>query len=233
VEGVYAGLEAALGRYGGTLLGGDCSGGEQRVLAVSALGRLGPDGPIRRADGRAGDALISTGPHGLSRLGLAVVRQDPAGPAEADWRLASRSLLEEAVSIHRRPRPRLDAVAALVSTRPADCPWRVGGTDSSDGLAAAVTALARSSGCDALLERDRLPLPGEMAAWPQGERWCLSGGEDFELVLALEPDWAEALSDHLPGARRIGWLAPGAGVVRWASDGAALGSESQGYTHFH
>ncbi|MFM7266802.1 MAG: AIR synthase related protein, partial [Cyanobium sp.] len=30
VEGVYGGLHAALERYGGTLLGGDCSGGGQR-----------------------------------------------------------------------------------------------------------------------------------------------------------------------------------------------------------
>ena len=42
VEGVYEGIGEALQRFGGVLLGGDCSGGEQRLLSITALGRLGP-----------------------------------------------------------------------------------------------------------------------------------------------------------------------------------------------
>ena len=72
VEGVYQGLDQALQRFGGILLGGDCSGGGQRLLAITALGHLG-SGAIRRCDGRPGDLLVSTGPHGLSRLGLALL----------------------------------------------------------------------------------------------------------------------------------------------------------------
>ena len=64
----------------------------------------------------------------------------------------------------------------------------MGGTDSSDGLAAAVALLAAGAGCGAELERAALPIPQELAQLPQGEGWCLGGGEDFELVLALEPE---------------------------------------------
>ena len=78
VEGVYQGLSEALQRYGGSLLGGDCSSGQQRLLAITALGRLGP-GPIRRGDGQPGDWLVSTGPHGLSRLGLALLQNQLEG----------------------------------------------------------------------------------------------------------------------------------------------------------
>ena len=35
VDGVYRGLQTALDRYGGVLLGGDCSSGQQRMLAVN------------------------------------------------------------------------------------------------------------------------------------------------------------------------------------------------------
>ena len=42
VDGVYQGISAALGQYGGVLLGGDCSKGEQRLLSITALGRLDP-----------------------------------------------------------------------------------------------------------------------------------------------------------------------------------------------
>ncbi|MGB7563538.1 MAG: AIR synthase related protein, partial [Prochlorococcaceae cyanobacterium] len=60
VEGVYGGLGEALARYGGQLLGGDCSAGEQRMLAITALGHLAPGGAIGRGDGRPGDRLVST-----------------------------------------------------------------------------------------------------------------------------------------------------------------------------
>ena len=235
VDGVYTGLSEALDRYGGVLLGGDCSSGGQRLLAITALGHLG-SGPIRRGDGRPGDALVSTGPHGLSRLGLALLQDLPA-PTGAD--LAS-TLAERAVTAHRRPLPRLDAVAALAASQPADSPWRVGGTDSSDGLLAAVTAIARASGCQAKLRRGALPLDAAMAALPEAQGWCLSGGEDFELVLALEPTWARALVTALPGASLIGELrASGAGAcgsvpeapVLWQESGETVGG-SEGWCHF-
>lgn len=233
VEGVYQGLSAALARYGGTLLGGDCSGGSLRLLSLTALGRLGPDGPIRRRDGRPGDALVCTGAHGLSRLGLAALLQEARTAASPDWRQASSSLLERAVAAHRRPQPRLDAVQVLAACRPSGLPWRVAGTDSSDGLAAALGWLGRGSGCDALLERQALPLDHEMAALNAAESWCLNGGEDFELVLALDPGWAQRLILALPGARRIGSLTRGAGELRWADGGSPLANPEAGFTHFH
>jgi thiamine-monophosphate kinase len=230
VEGVYQGLAEALARYGGVLLGGDCSSGRERLLAVTALGRLGPaGGAIRRGDGRHGDVLVSTGPHGLSRLGLALLLKEL--PADALEQL-SGALQRRAIAAHQRPQPRLDAVAALQRSRPAGLPWRVGGTDSSDGLAAAVAAIAAASGCGAVLERAALPLEPGLAQLEAGERWCLSGGEDFELVLALEPAWAEALLQTLPGASWIGALAEGtAGELHW-QDGAPLPAGSGGFCHF-
>ena len=239
VEGVYRGLGEALDRYGGTLLGGDCSGGAQRLLAITALGRLAGDGgPIRRRDGRPGDWLVSTGPHGLSRLGLALL-QEPAGGATTGsaTQLAASvaaGLAERAIAAHQRPRPRFDAVRALIASRPAGMPWRVGGCDSSDGLAAAVRAIASSSGCAARLDRARMPLDPAMASLREAEAWCLNGGEDFELVLALEPAWAEAMLEVLPRSSRIGQLVTGeAGALSWSDGGAwPLKAAGRGYSHF-
>ena len=241
VEGVYGGIKEALEEYGGILLGGDCSGGQQRLLAITALGTLaaqglGPtpspiSGPIRRGDGRPGDLLVSTGPHGLSRLGLALL-QGAIRPS------LDPSLEKRAIQAHRRPRPRFDAVEALITSRPTPMPWRVGGCDSSDGLAAATAAIGASSGCAAHLNRANLPLDAAMAGLPQAESWCLGGGEDFELVLALEPDWAKALIAALPGASVVGVLVEGeAGSLGW-SDGAPWGPGAggrgapTGYSHF-
>jgi thiamine-monophosphate kinase len=229
VERVYGGLQEALETHGGVLLGGDCSGGAQRILAVTAIGRLdAAGGPIRRADGRPGDQLISTGPHGLSRLGLALLLGEIAD------RKLDPALIQRALSAHRRPVPRFDAVRALIASRPVAMAWRMAGCDSSDGLAAAVRAIAAASGCSARLDRRALPLDPAMAALPEAEPWCLGGGEDFELVLALAPAWAEALLEVLPGSSRIGELVTGeAGALRW-SDGVAwpLEAAGSGYSHF-
>ena len=68
--------------------------------------------------------------------------------------------------------------------------------DSSDGLADAVCQIAEASGCGVQLRRSQLPIPpglAESVGLEKAEHWCLYGGEDFELVLALEPRWAEAL----------------------------------------
>jgi thiamine-monophosphate kinase len=246
VEAVYSGLRACLEPHGGLLLGGDCSGGAQRLLAITALGPLargssGEPAPIRRADGRAGDQLVSTGHHGLSRLGLALLqkREWPLGRGQE---ALQSTLVQRAIAAHQRPQPRLDAVAALHASQPQGVPWRVGGTDSSDGLAAAVGAVATASGCQALLDRQRLPLDPAMALLPQATDWCLGGGEDFELVLALDPIWAERLVAMLPDARIIGCLGePSAlggatdegrgGAVGWLGEEGSLPGGA-GFAHF-
>ena len=253
VEGVYGGLTAALERYGGVLLGGDCSTGVQRLLAITALGRLergqGPSGghqtgtsgpssagPIRRSDGRPGDLLLSTGPHGLSRLGLALLQQGSGGPGGKPGKpnladLVGRELAAAAIKAHRRPTPRFDALAALAASRPAGCPWRVAGCDSSDGLVAALAALAAASGCGARLQRGALPLAAAMAQLSEAQDWCLGGGEDFELVLALAPAWAEALATQLAGSQIIGSLVAARGGELLWSDGQYLASK--GFSHFN
>ncbi|MEA5390198.1 thiamine-phosphate kinase [Cyanobium gracile UHCC 0139] len=228
VEGAYAGMAELLGSHGGVLLGGDCSGGRQRLLAVTALGRLpAGGGPIRRGDGRPGDVLVSTGAHGISRLGLAVLR----GEALPDLPAAGR---ERAIRAHRRPVPRFDAVAALGASRPAALDWRVAGCDSSDGLATAASCLAVASRCTALLSRSDLPLAAELAGQAQAEDWCLWGGEDFELVLALEPAWAEALVEQLEGARWIGRLVEPQpwGPLGWTEGGGPIASPTAAFRHF-
>ena len=227
VEGVYAGLRDALEPHGAVILGGDCSSGAERLLSITALGRVTHGTAIRRCDGRPGDWLVSSGPHGLSRLGLALLLDEPEAPQ------VSPALRERAIEVHRRPKPRLDVAKALHSCRPSGQAWRVGGTDSSDGLAAAVGAIATTSGCGALLERSQLPIDPELAQLEAGEHWCLGGGEDFELVLALPPSWAEALLKALPSSSCIGSLVEAEpGLVCWQESGEPLAATESGFTHF-
>ena len=110
----------------------------------------------------------------------------------------------------------------LINTKPHTLPWRAGGTDSSDGLLAAVEGLCKSSGCGAVLDPDQLPRAQD---WPQGQhwdRWCLSGGEDFQLVLSLPLEWAENWLAAQPGSRRFGMVTAEEGLVRWTHDATPI-----------
>jgi thiamine-monophosphate kinase len=160
-------------------------------------------------------------------MGLALLRGEPL-PALPP---ASR---ERAIRAHRRPVPRFDAVAALGACRPAALEWRVAGCDSSDGLAAAASCLAVASGCTALLAQGNLPLAPELAGQAEAEDWCLWGGEDFELVLAMEPAWAEALVERLPGTVQIGLLVETqpCGALGWAEGGGPIAPPTAAFRHF-
>lgn len=121
--------------------------------------------------------------------------------------------------------PRFDAVAALHRSRPEAAPWRVAGTDSSDGLRRSLELLGNACGHQPLLD--------EPFALTEGccLNSCLDGGEDFELVLALEASWAEKFVAQLPGAQCIGWLGENPGPPCWANNKKPL-PIGKGYEHF-
>ena len=226
VEGVYRGLATALASFGGVLLGGDCSCGEQRLLSITALGRQGPL-RLHRGDALPGDWLVTSGTHGLSRLGLALLQDEPLSHPPP----LTESLRAGAIQRHRHPIPRFDALTTLLQCKPDHCLWRAGGTDSSDGLLAAVEGLCSSSHCGAVLEDNHLPRAQD---WPDGEiwdQWCLAGGEDFELVLSLPPDWAQAWLASLPGSHRFGTVTEDPGTILWKRSRQTV--QSIGFDHFN
>ena len=225
VDGVYTGLTAALDRFGGALLGGDCSRGEQRSLSITALGRLS-ELHLHRGHAQPGDALVTSGVHGLSRLGLALLQNDP----NLDGLSLPEDLKQASINRHQRPIPRLDALRALLKTKPSHQPWRAGGTDSSDGLLAAVEGLCASSRCGAVLDRDQMPRPCGWPTGPHWDQWCLSGGEDFELVLSLPQDWAERWLTTQPGSVHLGTMTAETGVIRWKQDRSPL--TQPGFNHY-
>ena len=89
IEQAYGGMQELLQRHGGHLLGGDCSGGEQLVLAITALGPVHPDQQIQRGAGKPGDWLISTGAHGRSALGLQLLLGEAAWANTSPQRAAA------------------------------------------------------------------------------------------------------------------------------------------------
>ncbi len=210
VDGVYRGISECLEKFGGVLLGGDCSQGSERILSITAIGSLN-DLRLHRSSAKPGDYLAVSGPHGLSRLGLALLQKDSNLSATE----LPETLQKKALLAHQRPKPAIAALKALRNTKPKDLPFRAGGTDSSDGLLEAINNLCQSSQCVAVLDPERLPVAEN---WPSGtiwDNWCLNGGEDFELVVSLPKTWANAWIKSNPKCQIIGHIEEGEPLIIW------------------
>ncbi len=196
---VYRGLA----HFGVPILGGDTVRSSQRVLSITALGKI--QGPaIRRNQACVGDQLLVTGPMGSSRAGLELLIH----PEKAEK--LSKTDIQTLIQAHQRPTPRLDIPNLLFAQT-----QRIGGIDTSDGLADAVLQICRASGVGALIEHQKIPiLPAvRTLAGEQALDWAYYGGEDFELLLSVEPLVAEKLMALHQDFTMIGTVTLGLEVV--------------------
>ncbi|BCX11722.1 MAG: thiamine-monophosphate kinase [Thermosynechococcus sp.] len=183
IEGIYQGMATCAQAYGTSIIGGDTCRSSVLSLSITVLGSAPPERIIYRNRAQVGDVIVVTGVHGASRAGLeCLLYPQGAGTVPAELRQAW-------IQAHQRPRPRLDIVHWLRQQVP---PPRLAGMDSSDGLAAAVLQICQASGVGAMLWAEQIPIV-DYGDRLQALNWALYGGEDFELVLCLSPEWAQDL----------------------------------------
>lgn len=198
---------------GAALLGGDLSrGGAGLALDVAAVGRV--ERPLLRSGARPGDGLWVTGELGAAAaaVGAWVSGAEPEpGWRERFWQPAPR--LREASWLAGR-----GAAAAI---------------DLSDGLAADAGHLAAASGVG--IEIDLEAVPAAEGVDPEA---ALSGGEDYELllaapadILAAEPLLAEFRDRFGLPLTRVGRVVSGEGVRLYRGD-EELELASPGFDHF-
>ncbi|MEO8715786.1 MAG: thiamine-phosphate kinase [Acetobacteraceae bacterium] len=213
-----AGLAEDQAAFGITLLGGDTTATPGPLtLSLTAIGHVAPGAMVPRSGARQGDGVWVTGTIGDGTLGLLVARGRLAD--------ASGHLLDR----YRLPRPRLGiALAGIASAS----------MDVSDGLVQDLGHICRASGLAAEIEAARVPLsePARLA----GAEWlaaCLTGGDDYELLLAVAPTNEAALAAACAAvgvaATRIGHFHAGRpGVIVRGRDGAPLALGPGGWSHF-
>jgi thiamine-monophosphate kinase len=213
-RGIGAAAEAA----GTAVLGGDLSRADRLIVDVVAVGRA--ERPVSRAGARPGDGVWVSGMLGGARAALAAL-------------LAGREPDPQTRRALAHPVPRLALGLAL---------GRAGARamlDLSDGLGGDARHLAAASGVRLTIDLAALPLaPGiaseAAAAGLAPPVFAALGGEDYELLAALPPEFgrdqasAVARETGVP-LTRIGEVAHGAGVA-FRLDGAEL--PLMGYDHF-
>jgi thiamine-monophosphate kinase len=131
---------------------------------------------LTRAGGRAEDTLYVTGALGAAAAGLTWLKRSPTAEGSP--------AVKEAVERFLRPEPRVRFGVIAGRTQAASAC-----VDLSDGLADAVRQLAQASGVGATVEAGALPVhPGATEILVEAStilRAALSGGEDYELLLAV------------------------------------------------
>lgn len=229
VAGFAAGLGEAQARFGVALSGGDSvSTRGPAVLSVTAMG-LVPQGqaPSRDAGPLAADALICvTGTIGDGALGLACALGGLEWPDSEQ-----RSYLLERL---RRPTPRLAAGRALRGLV-------LAAMDISDGLLGDLAHMARASSVAAEVIASAVPLSAAaaavLAACPERLSDVLTGGDDYELLLAVAPERlqaaqaaAAAVGTRLTVVGRLS-AGPAGRVQALDASGAPLALSRLGWTH--
>lgn len=216
VVDLMRGIGAAVRAAGGRVLGGDLSAGPVWSIAVAVIGRAGR--PISRAGARPGDGLWVTGALGAARAALEAWRAGRAPSAAQRQAFA-------------HPAPRIAAGRWL---------GHHGATamlDVSDGLGADARHLAAASGVALAIDLACVPVSpavGVAAGREPAAVFAARGGEDYELLAALPPTFAEPDAERFVrdcgiALTRIGSVVAGAGVSL-TLDGAAV--PLTGFDHF-
>jgi thiamine-monophosphate kinase len=221
--GFAAGLAADQVEFGLQVLGGDTTSTPGPAsLSLTILGTVAPGAALRRNGARPGDGVWVTGTIGDGALGLLAATGQLRDP---DGFLAGR---------YRLPQPRVALGLRLAGIATA-------AMDISDGLVQDLGHLCRGGGLAAGIEAARVPLSPAAAAAVSADpallARCLTGGDDYELLLAVPESRAADLRAAAAACgvavTRIGRFEEGAAdVAVLGPDGAPMALAAGGWSHF-
>ncbi len=226
-DALLRGISRSIEAVGGVLTGGDVIASERVLIDIMALGQVPRGQQLTRDAARAGQVLAVTGALGGPAAAVVLpIAQGPDAPADHP---AIRARFAH-------PEPRIAVGRSIAASGFASC-----AIDISDGLVQDAGHIAERPGLRAVIEAGRVPVAEGCAqvAEALGEdshRWALSGGEDFELLIALDHTDFEALTALQPiaevGLTIVGHLEEGAGAMAVDAAGDEIDLPTGGWDHF-
>lgn len=221
--------------------GGDIVRAPALTIAVTVVGEVRNSNLRLRSGARPGDYACVTGPLGLAAAGLHLFKSTngpgshrPSGPSKSSngplgpLTPQNAALLRAA---YETPTPRVREGQFLGSTRSAHALM-----DISDGLSLDVARMARASGVDVCLDITSLKPHPAVAEFSDPLDLILHGGDDYELLTAIEPRAYEHVARCFKARfkrelTRVGQFERGGGEVWLEKDGARTQLIPRGYDH--
>jgi thiamine-monophosphate kinase len=241
VDSLYDGLLERAAEVGVGLVGGNVARSRAAVVVdVTVLGQTLR--PLVRSGARPGDLVVVTGTLGAAAEGLRLLEQgarlDEEGQlcATGVWTESSSQAVETCLRAQLDPRPPLALARSLAERGLARA-----GMDLSDGLSADLAEMGRQSGVGARVETRSVPVSPAVAGLERARGGdalavALHGGEDYELLLAVDPaafgDLEELARVWGVGLSAIGEFFEGEPEVRVRDDEGERPLAPAGHDHF-
>jgi thiamine-monophosphate kinase len=226
VEGLYRGMAAEARHWDADIVGGNLARIDGPIcLDIIVIGTVPHAEVVARSGGRLGDVLAVTGTLGnAAALRLARERSlDLADLAGPEW-------IRRAAEVH----PRVRQGRALARSRLVHAM-----IDISDGLAGDVGHLCRASHTGAEIDARLLPIEPEARAIAEAlgldpVTLSLSGGEDYELLIAMSGGALEKAREVTPdiALHAIGRLTAPVKGVSLIDDGVSRPLSGTAWRHF-
>jgi len=172
--------------------------------------------------------LYVSGTIGAAAAGLEMLKASGEGPGFSRGNIC--------IDRYRRPEPRARLGVAIAQARAARA-----AIDLSDGLADAAIQLADASNCGVEIDASILPIEVSARDWWSARGAdpvvsALSGGDDYELLIAVPSAWGGRLRHATtrvskPSLTRVGRLTKAAGTCVLLRDGRPE-SLPGGFDHF-
>ena len=231
MAGFADGLALDQAEFGVHLAGGDTTASNGPwTISITAFGSVPKGQAVRRSGAKPGDVVLVTGTIGDAGLGL-MARQGRITPNQ-----------DQAAHLARRftlPEPRC-ALSSQIRT------YANAAIDISDGLLSDARHVARASGVCLVLDLDDMPLSEAAQHWvshqsdaEQALLTLASAGDDYELLLTLPEDQAQAFVEaaqqiDIPVVciGRVDNAASDEGRLIVRRQGQVLSPSSFGFTHF-
>jgi thiamine-monophosphate kinase len=246
VESLYEGIRACAERYGVTIAGGDTVLSEKAaVINVALTGTVARGRAVLRKGARPGDVLLVTSTCGDSAAGLHIL-----GATDGN-RKNMTPVMRDLAARHLKPEPSVEAGLAAAASGAVTAMM-----DLSDGLARDLPRLAKRSVVGAVVRATDIPVSPELAAFCERMNpieydekkelfelpyypfeLAMSGGEDYNLLMAADPDKADGLISLIGSLgipiTRIGEIVPQSdGLTLITPDGEPHSWPETGFSHF-
>ena len=227
IKDLYTGINQALEHFGGLILGGDCSMGKEKVISLTAIGTQG-EIKLRRNLCKPKEIILTTGIHGLSKLGL-MIKSNHIFDKNI---ILTQTLINKSIEQFCRPKLKPKFLKQVLNARPNKSFKTIGCTDSSDGLFQALLDLSIESNCKAIIDYAKIP---KHKNWPQGNDWdeyYFFGGEDYELIFSLPRKWANNLLSADKTIKEIGYFLNGEASVTFKNCNNDKLLKNKSFSHF-